>query len=233
MTELEQQVDQGQGALGRLIRQFFLVNDFKHVQFMQMAHALTGERWLHSSQISTLKRGGAKNLTGFPLYSVAAVNRRLWEIERGTAKHPPGTRPDDWEGRKPIMNPATSLPVDIGDLWRIYFGEMEPPYFTEKPVVELDDRLAENISKQIADIVTDCAIKKGTSLVAYIDQTLLQCDDINATEARLLKGVCLGVIDLNAEQVTECVDGIAELLSVVKGEKFSESRVYELGLLLG
>lgn len=228
--ELEQQVEAGQAALGRLIRQFFAVNSFKHVQFMQMAHALTGVRWLHSSQISTLKRGATKNLTGFPLYSVAAVNRRIYDISQGTATHPPGTRAADWAEKKPILRPDGS-PIDVGDFWRVYFGEMEPPYFTDRLIIEVDDKLALNVSKQVSAMCQEVAEREQIGLLELLPRFLEAYDCRDAAEERLIKGLVVGVIDLDAEQLTSMANGLAQGLQVITGKPWSEEAIFELALI--
>lgn len=229
MNDLEAQVERGQASLGRLIRQFCIVNEFKHVQLMQMANSLTGIRWLHSSQISTLKRGAAKNLTGFPLYSLALVNQRIWEVNNGTGKRPPGTRPEDWLGKKPMLR-EDGTPLDIGDFWRIYFGEMEAPYFDQRDSIEVDDELAGVICGKLSEIFFEVSKELQGSQIESIEKAIDDAGVRTRSKAKLLKGVFLGVSELDATELKENADTIASIISGLKGKEFKEQNVYELCL---
>jgi hypothetical protein len=229
MNDLEAQVERGQTSLGRLIRQFCIVNEFKHVQLMQMANSLTGIRWLHSSQISTLKRGAAKNLTGFPLYSLALVNKRIWEVNNGTGKRPTGTRPDDWLGKQPMLR-EDGTPLDIGDFWRIYFGEMDAPFFHQKDTIEVDDELATVICGKLGQIFSDVSKELQGSQIDAIEKVIDDAGVRTKAKARLLKGVFLGVSELDAAELKENADTIASIVSSLKGKEFKEQDVYELCL---
>lgn len=214
---LEQQVDQGNAALGQLVRQFFAVNDFKHIQFMGMAHTVTGERWLHSSQISSLKRGGTKHLTGFPLYSLAKVNQRIWEIGEGIAKAPPGTKADDWKDKMPMMNDAEGRPLDVGDFWRIYFGEMPAPLYTNQNM-EIDDSLAKEICKKVTELFIRKAQEHEQTPMDFAKELIHYFPVSEPDILRKVTGVLLGVIDLKGEEMTESIDDYTEMLSEGLGE---------------
>ncbi len=229
MNDLEAQVERGQAALGRLVRQFLAVNDYKHVQFMQMAHALTGVRWLHSSQISTLKRGAAKNLTGFPLYSLALVNRRIWEVNAGTASAPPGTRQEDWLGKSPMVS-GDGDPLDIGDLWRIYFGEVDAPFFDHREIIEVDDDLAGLICTKISTIFAERSGSLKTGQTEWLDQVMERNAVRTRDRMRLIKGVFLGVAEMDAAELTANVGVIAKMLYELTQKEFTEQQVYELCL---
>lgn len=226
--DLEAQVIAGQAALGQLMRQFLAVNDFRHVQFMTMAHALTGVRWLHSSQISSLKTGGSRNLTGFPLFSVAAVNRRIYEVNAGLADPPPGTPRLDWENKQAMLRPD-GQPLDIGDLWRIYFGEMEPPLFSDLELASFDDRLAVTLSQKLHDLYMEHCKGVSSEPMAYLPVALGLFPG-SADEQKLLKGVLLGVLELDASEATALSGPLAEFLSRLLGKEFSERQVMELAL---
>lgn len=226
--DLEAQVSAGQAALGQLIRQFLSVNDFKHVQFMTMAHAVTGVRWLHSSQISNLKTGGSRNLTGFPLFSVAAVNRRIYEIGAGLAKPPAGTPRSDWEGKVPILRPD-GQPVDIGDLWRIYFGEMEAPLFSNVEAVSFDGRTAAGLSHALHVIYMEHCRSTGHEPMAYLPKALALFPG-SSEEQKLIKGVLLGVLELDTDEATDFAGQIAEFLGQLLGKEFSVRQLMELSL---
>ena len=225
---LEAQVEAGQEALGKLIRQFLSVNDFKHIQFMTMAHAVTGVRWLHSSQISSLKSGGSRNLTGFPLFSVAAVNRRIHEVNAGLAGPPPGTPKGDWEGKQAMLRPD-GQPLDLGDLWRIYFGEMEPPLFSNLELNSFDDRLAAQLSLRLHELYMAHCQSAGCEPMAYLPAALALLPG-SSSDRKLLKGVLLGVNELDAEEATVLAAPLAEFLSQLQGKAFSERQVMELAL---
>jgi len=225
---LEAQVVAGQEALGKLFRQFLAVNDFKHVQFMTMAHAVTGVRWLHSSQITSLKQGGSRNLTGFPLFSVAAVNRRIHEVNAGLAAPPPGTPKSDWEGKQPMLGPD-GQPLDLGDLWRIYFGEMEPPLFSDLELSSFDDRLAATLSQRLYELYMAHCQQAGSEPMAYLPVALGLFPG-TASEQKLLKGVLLGVTELDAEEASALAAPLAEFLGQLQGKAISERQVMELAL---
>lgn len=225
---LEEQVVAGQAALGQLFRQFLAVNGFKHIQFMTMAHAVTGVRWLHSSQISNLKAGGTRNLTGFPLFSVAAVNRRIYEINAGLASPPAGSPRADWQDKQPMLRPD-GQPIDIGDLWRVYFGEMEPPLFSQQELISLDDRLAQALSSNLHTLYMAHCQAAGSEPMAYLPVALGLFPG-SKEEQKLLKGVLLGVLELDAEEATALAGQIAEFLSQLQGKEVSERQVMELAL---
>jgi hypothetical protein len=213
MTELEEQVARGQAALGRLIRQFIAVNDYKHVQLMSMAYAVTGVRWIHSSQISTLKQGATRNLTGFPLFSIALINRKIWEINEGIARAPRGTRMEDWENKKP-MTREDGAALDIGDLWRIYFGEMKAPLFSE---CEIEGELSPETVKDICLHLHQCLARyasdnKEDALLVAENATKF-IEDYDIVKAKKIKGVLLGVIDLSPEELSELIEEVADTLS--------------------
>lgn len=228
VMDLSQQVSNGQAALGKLVRQFLSRNDFRHVQFMTMAHAVTGARWLHSSQISTLKQGGSRNLTGFPLFSLAAVNRRIYEVNTGLAAPPAGTPRSDWEHKQPMLRPD-GQPLDIGDLWRIYFGEMDAPLFTDMDLPEFDDKSAATLSRRLHELYIEHCKSQGHEPMAYLPVAiaLFQGD---ADQQKLLKGVLLGVIDLDAEQAQDLGDAISRFLTQLLGRDFSLRQLMELSL---
>ena len=225
---LEQQVVAGQEALGKLFRQFLAVNDFKHVQFMTMAHAVTGVRWLHSSQITNLKQGGSRNLTGFPLFSVAAVNRRIHEVNAGLATPPPGTPRSDWEGKQPMLRPD-GQPLDLGDLWRIYFGEMEPPLFSDLELSSFDDRLAATLSQRLHELYMAHCHNAGSEPMTYLPVALGLFPG-SASDQKLLKGVLLGVTELEADEAAALAAPLAEFLSQLQGKAVNERQVMELAL---
>lgn len=230
LKNLEDQVLEGQAALGQLMRQFLAVNDFKHVQFMGMAHAVTGVRWLHSSQISTLKRGGTKNLTGFPLYSVAAVNKAIWEVNNGLREIPKGTRKEDWENKLPMIGPDGD-PLDIGDLWRIYFGDMKPPLFSQSHItVDIDKNLAQKICEQYGDAFTTLAEAKGRDQMDTVRQALSVYPATNSDDLRKVKGVLLGVIDLTPDEVIDTIDDYAEMFSELSKRTIAIRDIYECRL---
>lgn len=222
------QVLAGQAALGQLMRQFLAVNDFKHVQFMQMAHAVTGARWLHSSQISSLKTGGTRNLTCFPLLSVAAVNRRIYEINAGLAAPPLGSSRSDWEHRTPMLRPD-GLPLDVGDLWRVYVGEMEPPLFSAQDLPQIDDRLAAGLSAKLHQLYMTHCKEANREPVAQLPVALAPFHG-DAEEQRLLKGVLLGVLELSGDQAVGLSSELANFLSQLLGTPFSERQILELAL---
>lgn len=226
--DLEAQVIAGQAALGQLFRQFLAVNEFKHIQFMTMAHAVTGVRWLHSSQISNLKTGGTRNLTGFPLFSVAAVNRRIYEVNAGLASAPAGTPKGDWEGKQPMLRPD-GQPIDIGDLWRIYFGEMEPPLFSHQELSAFDDRLAQTLSRSLHTLYMAHCQAAGSEPMAYLPVALGLFPG-SKDEQKLLKGVLLGVLEFDADEATALAGQIAEFLGQLQGKEVSERQVMELAL---
>jgi hypothetical protein len=225
---IEDQVLAGQAALGQLMRQFLAVNDFKHVQFMQMAHAVTGARWLHSSQISSLKTGGTRNLTCFPLLSVAAVNRRIYEINAGLAAVPPGSSRSDWEHRIPMLR-SDGLPLDVGDLWRVYVGELEPPLFSAQDLPQIDDRLAANLSAKLHQLYMAHCKQADREPMAQLPVALSLFHG-DSEEQRLLKGVLLGVLELSGDQAIGLAPELANFLGQLLGEPFSERQVLELAL---
>ena len=229
MQDLESRVQHGQQELGKLIRQYFAINNFTHLQFQAMAHAVMGVRWIHSAQISTLKReGGTKNLSGFPLYSIACVNRKLYEIIQGTAKIPPGTRKIDWEGKLPMLT-EQGEPLTVGDLWMIYFGELEPPLFTNQEEIQLDDNLAKKLSKKIHYIFMDYCKKNNKEPMAFLPEALAMF--IATTEGKkMFRGVLLDVIELNEDTAKEYVVPMADFLSTLLNKDFTERMVYELAL---
>lgn len=227
--DLEQQVARGQEALGRLIRQFLNINEFKHVQFMTMAHAVTGVRWLHSSQVSTLKRGGTRHLTGFPLFSVAAVNRRLYEVNNGLQPVPAGTRASDWKEKHPMLRPD-GQPLDVGDLWRIYFGEMEAPLFSEEEAPGITEGLAAALSQQLHRFYLQHCASHGHEPMAYLPAALalIECD---AETRKLLRGVLLGVLELDGEQLEELQETLANWMSQLTGKGISVKQLLALAAL--
>jgi hypothetical protein len=230
MNDLEAQVERGQANLGRLIRQFFIINEYKHVQLMQMANSLTGIRWLHSSQISTLKRAAARNLTGFPLYSLALVNRKIWEINNDKTKTlPVGTRMEDWLDKRPMMN-ADNTPVDIGDLWRIYFGEMEAPVFYEVDTIEIDDELAIVICSKLASLFAEISKTSEEKQITQIEKAIDGIGIRTREKTKLLKGLFLGVTELSAIEIKENAGMIARLVHALTGKEFTEQNVYEMCL---
>lgn len=224
--DLEAQVVAGQEALGRLLRQFFAVNDFKHIQFMTMAHAATGTRWLHSSQISTLKQGGTRHLTGFPLFSVAAVNRYIFNVNAGLASPPTGTRKADWEGKHPMLKPD-GQPLDVGDLWRIYFGEMEPPLFTLDGIEEIDEPMAQKLSVKLHDYYLDHCREQGVEPMAFM-ATALKGFKADPAMAKLLRGVLLGVLELDAATATDLLPALADWMGQLQGKEVNERQVLAL-----
>jgi hypothetical protein len=225
MIDLEAQVTKGQAALGQLIRQFLAVNDFKHVQFMSMAHAVSGERWLHSSQISTLKRGATKNLTGFPLYSVALVNKKIWEINRGLAGIPSGTRKEDWENKLPMTDPEGN-PLGIGDLWKIYFGEMQAPFFNEVDATPgIDEESARKSCSQIYSLFKTISAKNDIDSLTFVQKALEAYPSTDKDKKRQAKGVLLGVTILTPDELMESADEYAEMLSKLSGVKIE---VYDI-----
>jgi hypothetical protein len=225
MIDLEAQVTKGQASLGQLIRQFLAVNDFKHVQFMSMAHAVSGERWLHSSQISTLKRGATKNLTGFPLYSVALVNKKIWEINRGLAGIPSGTRKEDWENKLPMTGPDGD-PLDVGDLWRIYFGEMQAPFFSGVDATPgIDEESARKSCNQMHSLFRKLSNQKKLDSLALVTEALKSYPSADAEKIKQAKGVLLGVTELTPDELMESADEYAEMLSKMTGEKIE---VYDI-----
>jgi hypothetical protein len=226
--DLEAQVAAGQEALGRLFRQFLAVNGYRHVQFMTMAHAVTGVRWLHSSQITSLKQGGSRNLTCFPLLSIAAVNRRIYEVNAGLAPPPPGTPKTDWEGKQPMLRPD-GQPLDLGDFWRIYAGEMEPPLFSDQDHVQFDDTLALKLSQQLHGLYVKHCQAAGSDPFSYLPIALGLFHG-NQEQQKLLKGVLLGVTELDADEATDLSDPIADFLSQLQGKAFNERQVFELAL---
>lgn len=223
---LEEQVAAGQEALGRLIRQFLAVNGFKHVQFMHMAQAVMGVRWIHSSQLSTLKQGGTKNITSFPLYSIASVNRRIFEIGNNLAKPPQGTAKADWVDKQPMLRPD-GQPLDVGDLWRIYFGEMEAPLFTNGEIDELDEVSAKKLSENLCQLYLQHCREREQEPMTYLATAM---NTFPGTEAqwRQLKGVLLGVVDLEPEEAVGLADKIAQFLSNLLGKEISKRQVLEL-----
>ena len=225
MIDLEKQVVKGQAALGQLIRQFLAVNDYKHVQFMSMAHAVTGERWLHSSQISTLKRGATRNLTGFPLYSLALVNRKIWEINRGLAGIPGGTRKEDWENKLP-MTRADGDPVDIGDLWRIYFGEMDPPLFNDVDSNPgIDDESAKKSCEEMHKVFKKLSEDRDVDSLTLIKEAVKAYPSKDPEHIKQVKSVLLGVSSLTADELMEAADEYAEMLSLLLNRKI---QVYDV-----
>lgn len=227
--DLELQVSKGQEALGKLIRQFLAINGFKHVQFMTMAHAVTGVRWLHSSQVSTLKRGGTRHLTGFPLFSVAAVNRRLYEVNNNLQPVPPGTRASDWKDKRPMLRPD-GQPLDVGDLWRIYFGEMEAPLFNEEEAPEITDQLAQALSQQLHRFYLQHCASHGQEPMAYLPAALALMDS-DAETRKLLRGVLLGVLELDPLQLEELQEGLASWMSQLTGKEISGKQLFALAAL--
>lgn len=225
---LEEQVNEGQAALGRLIRQFIAVNDFKHVQLMLMAHAVTGVRWLHSSQISTLKQGATRNLTGFPLYSLAAVNRAIFEINNNSTTIPRGTKSTDWKSKLPMLN-ADGKPLDIGDLWKIYFGEIKPVLFSEDESLHLDDTLAANVSNQLNSMYIDYCKENQLEPVEHFD-LIIKLANLTKDEQRTLKGVLFGAVDLSAEDASELLPKLTSLISEISGQSITNQQLYELAL---
>ncbi len=210
------------------MRQFLAVNDYKHVQFMTMAHAVTGVRWLHSSQITSLKQGGSRNLTGFPLFSVAAVNRRIYEVNAGLAAPPPGTPKSDWEGKQPMLR-ADGQPLDLGDLWRIYFGEMDPPLFSDQDHAPFDDHLAIKLSQRLHRLYIEHCQAVGSEPFSYLPVALgLFSGD--GEQQKLLKGVLLGINELDAEEATALAEPLAGFLSQLQGKTLNERQVMELAL---
>jgi len=194
---------------------------------MGMAHAVTGVRWLHSSQISTLKRGGTKNLTGFPLYSLAAVNKKIWEVNNNLSEIPRGTRKEDWKDKLPMIR-LDGNPIDIGDLWRIYFGEIKPPLFASKHVdMEIDQAAAETICGYYADAFNLIVEKKKLNAMETVRQALTFYPTTSSEDLRKVKGVLLGVIDLKAEEVTDSLDDYAEMFSSLAKASIKIQDIYE------
>lgn len=225
---IERQVEIGQKALGRLVRQFFAVNDFKHIQFMSMATAITGVRWLHSSQISVIKAGATKNLTGFPLFSIASVNRRIHDINAGLAKPPKGTLPEDWEGKQAMLRPD-GKPLDIGDLWRIYFGEMEPPVFTAEDL-SFNQQQAGVLSKQLHRLYLQHCGNANVEPLAHLN-TAMGLFNADADDRQIVKAVIVGITELEADDASRLAPNIAEFLAALTGNEFSERQVFELGAM--
>jgi len=229
MQDLESKVQNGQQELGKLIRQYFAVNNFTHLQFQAMAHAVMGVRWIHSAQISTLKReGGTKNLSGFPLYSIACVNKRLYEIIQGNEKVPPGTRKIDWEGKLPMLT-AEGNPLTVGDMWMIYFGEIEAPLFSNKIEIELDAHLAKRLSKRIHDIYMDYCKDNSKEPMSFLQEALAMFI-ANPEGKKLFRGVLLDVIELDEYTAKEYASSIADFLSNLLNKDFNERMVYEMAL---
>ena len=229
MIDLEAQVAKGQHNLGRLIHQFLAVNDLKHVQLMSMATATMGVRWIHSSQVSTLKKGGTKHLTGFPLYSIACVNRKIWEVNSGLSDVPKGTRKEDWEDKLPMVK-EDGNPLTVGDLWMVYFGEMEPPLFTAKDGFDIDDRLAEDIGKRVKEMFDRKVKAEGMEELEYLGAVLKKLPGHPVASVRKLKGIALGVMDTTADDIHELAPVISDFLSVIEGREIKENAVYELCL---
>ena len=229
MIDFESQVVAGQEALGRLFKQFLAINDYKHVQFMTMAHAVTGVRWLHSSQITNLKQGGSRNLTGFPIFSVAAVNRRIYEVNAGLAAPPPGTPKSDWEGKQPMLRPD-GQPLDLGDLWRIYFGEMQPPLFSDQDQAPFDDQLAIKLSQRLNRLYLEHCQSIGSEPFSYLP-IALNLFTGTPEQQKLLKGVLLGITELDGDDATAMTEPLAGFLSQLQGKTVTERQVMELALL--
>ncbi len=226
--DLEAQVASGQEALGRLMRQFLAVNGYKHVQFMTMAHAVTGVRWLHSSQITSLKQGGSRNLTGFPLFSVAAINRRIYEVNAGLAVPPPGTPRGDWEGKQAMLRPD-GQPLDLGDLWRIYFGEMEPPLFSDQEQDPFDDASALKLSQGLNRLYIEYCKSVGSEPYSHLP-TALALFEGTPEQRKLLRGVLLGVTELDGDEATDLTDSLAAFLSQLQGKAVNARQVMDLAL---
>lgn len=229
MNDLEAQIERGQHNLGRLVHQFLAVNDLKHVQLMSMASATMGVRWLHSSQVSTLKRGGTKNLTGFPLYSLACVNKKIWEVNNGLARAPKGTRMEDWEGKLPMVNEDGS-PLTVGDLWMVYFGEMEPPLFTMKDGFDIDDHLAASIGKKIRETFEQKCKAENLDELEVLASILKKLQSHDMTEIKGIKGIALGITEPDADMIHNLASVISDFMGIVEGKEYTENMVYELCL---
>lgn len=223
---LEEQVAAGQEALGRLIRQFLAVNGFKHVQFMHMAQAVMGVRWIHSSQISTLKQGGTKNITSFPLYSIACVNRRIYEVNNDLAKPPQGTAKADWVEKQAMLR-SDGQPLDVGDLWRIYFGDMEAPLFTNGDIDELDELAAKKFSENLHKLYVEHCQKQEQEPMSYLASAM---NMFPGTESQWkhLKGVLLGVVDLEPEDAVGLSEKVAAFFSSLLGKEINKRQILEL-----
>jgi hypothetical protein len=213
MSKLQKQVTRGQASLGQLIRQFLAINDFKHVQLMSMANILTGERWLHSSQISTLKRGATKNLTGYPLYSLALVNKKIWEINNDVAGIPRGTRAEDWEYKTPMLR-EDGQPLDIGDLWRIYFGDMPAPLFNnEDGGLTITDDQAKIACDNMRAIFVGLSAKKQVDSLKLIEEAMRFYPSSTDEQLRLVKSMLLGITDMPAEELMQSIEELSEMFT--------------------
>jgi hypothetical protein len=128
------------------------------------------------------------------------------------------------------MAKEDGTPLDIGDLWRIYFGEIEPPFFDAKDAIELDDDLAALVCNKIAKLFGKHSQQFEIGQTEWLDLELESAGVGTRDRIRLLKGVFLGVSELDAGELRSNVEAIVKVLNALTGKMFTEQQVYELCL---
>lgn len=216
---------EGRQAFSRLIRQLLFRNHFSHQNLRDLSEWANpdGPNWLSTSQISYIRTGRLQAIGPRTIDALAQANLALARLsgddsrEAMTTAHLPGPprklRPL-LEAPWFLRHPETQMPMDAGDLYRVWLGRLDP---AKAASYEFSDDEAAQVSQSIRDAVQQWAQGQGLTLAAAKGRILAAFPSDEPARLERLMWVLSGFEVYSGEQLHDELQALAIMVATLRG----------------
>lgn len=160
--------EHGKRTFAALLTNWMDRNHWSHPVMVNLAKAACGSSWLHSSQISTLRRAGMNSPGPRQFIALERLNTAIFQYH--IDKKPfGGTNSKDYREAAPIMEEGAVEPPELGWFIEVFCGYREPNC-PDLMGVFLSAEKAERFSKNFARLMRRCIADADMDLIEDINK---------------------------------------------------------------